>query len=263
MIDNKAIQEFLKIKGGYAGLIDGKIGKLSLMAIDTVLGTKASNWSDARKLIAIEQTIYNDAGIPAGTVDGFVGEQTRYARSVWDARKIGDKTVETWRDTEPPSLSAAPSKWPKESEVPDFFGPHGQHQVMLDLPFPMRIAWEPDKTVSRTGCHEKVKDAFGRIWSGVLKHYGLPELRRLRLDMFGGCFNDRLKRGSTTQRSMHAWGIAWDVDPDRNQLKWGRDLASLDDPPYEPFWKIVEGEGMSSLGRLKNYDWMHWEAARL
>ena len=32
---------------------------------------------------------------------------------------------------------------------------------------------------------------------------------------------------------------------------------------YEPFWRIVEGEGLLSLGRTRNFDWMHFQAARL
>jgi hypothetical protein len=28
-------------------------------------------------------------------------------------------------------------------------------------------------------------------------------------------------------------------------------------------WKIIESEGAVSLGRRKDYDWMHWQFARL
>ena len=34
---------------------------------------------------------------------------------------------------------------------------------------------------------------------------------------------------------MHAYGIAWDVDPERNKLKMGRDQATLDAPEYNAF----------------------------
>jgi len=54
-----------------------------------------------------------------------------------------------------------------------------------------------------------------------------------------------------------------DLDPGRNQLKWGRDRAVFARPEYEPFWQIVESEGLVSLGRAKNFDWMHFQAARL
>jgi hypothetical protein len=28
-------------------------------------------------------------------------------------------------------------------------------------------------------------------------------------------------------------------------------------------WRIIEGEGAVSLGRARNFDWMHWQFARL
>ena len=52
----------------------------------------------------------------------------------------------------------------------------------------------------------------------------------------------------------------YDIDPDNNQLKWGRDRASFAKPVYDKFWNIVENEGWNSLGRTKNYDYMHFSA---
>jgi hypothetical protein len=61
----------------------------------------------------------------------------------------------------------------------------------------------------------------------------------------------------------NSWGAAVDIDPDRNQLKWGKDKAFLARPEYEPFWKIVEAEGWTSLGKARNIDFMHFQAANL
>ena len=85
---------------------------------------------------------------------------------------------------------------------------------------------------------------------------------KLRLDRWGGCLNVRKMRGGSSW-SMHAWGIAIDFDPDRNQLKWGRDRAVFARPDYDAWWRCWEDEGWTSLGRTKNYDWMHVQAARL
>ena len=63
--------------------------------------------------------------------------------------------------------------------------------------------------------------------------------------------------------SIHSWGAAVDLDPDNNQLRWGKNKASFAKPAYENFWKIVENEGWVSLGRERNYDWMHFQAAKL
>ena len=64
-------------------------------------------------------------------------------------------------------------------------------------------------------------------------------------------------------QSMHAWGIAVDLDPINNQLRWGKDRASFARPEFEPFWKIVEANGATSLGRAQNRDWMHYQFAGL
>jgi len=62
---------------------------------------------------------------------------------------------------------------------------------------------------------------------------------------------------------MHSWGIAVDYDPVKNKLKWGRDKASLPKGEYDMWWKFWEEEGWVSLGRQRNFDWMHVQAAKL
>jgi len=154
-----------------------------------------------------------------------------------------------------------------EAEMVQFFGPVGTQQVELFLPYPMTLAW-PDtrgvyREVNRILCHAHVRDSLGRILEQTLDHYGIARVRELRLNVFGGCLNVRRKRGSTSSWSVHAWGAAVDIDPANNQLRWGRDRARLAQPEYEPFWEIVEKQGWTSLGRKKNYDWMHFQAASL
>jgi hypothetical protein len=272
-MDVRALQAALNKRGITPPLdVDGISGKKTSAAVDALLTqakVKFANWADARRIIAAEQAIYKEAAIEVGAIDGLVGEQTRYARAVWDARQSGDpakvKAVESWRDLEenkPKPSGNAAAKWPTQSGCQAFYGAPGSNQVMLTLPFPQRIAWEPTKTVTRVSCHAKCKDAFYRVWKNTLDHYGHDEIKRLRLDMFGGLLNVRKMRGGSAW-SMHAWGIAWDVDPDRNQLKWTTKLATLDDAPYRKFWEIVEAEGGVSLGRLRDYDWMHFQFARL
>jgi hypothetical protein len=62
---------------------------------------------------------------------------------------------------------------------------------------------------------------------------------------------------------MHSWGIAFDFDPDRNQLKWDHTRASFARPEYEKWFYLWEEEGAVSLGRARDYDWMHIQFARL
>ena len=84
----------------------------------------------------------------------------------------------------------------------------------------------------------------------------------MRLDLWGGCLNVRKMRGGS-RYSMHSWGIAIDYDPGKNRLKWGRDRAAFAKPEYDTWWRLWEEEGWVSLGRTRNFDWMHVQAAKL
>lgn len=171
-----------------------------------------------------------------------------------------------WRqpdDTEPVGAigSDAHAKWPRQRDVEAFYGAPGSNQVMLQTPFPLRLAWDTSTEVHRFSCHAKCHDAFDAIWKAVLEHYGYDEIKLLRLDLYGGCLNVRKMRGGS-RYSMHSWGIAFDVDPDRNSLHTHKPAALLSHPEYDPFWKIVYGQGALSLGRERDYDWMHFQFTR-
>lgn len=92
--------------------------------------------------------------------------------------------------------------------------------------------------------------------------YSAQERKTIGLDLFGGSLNVRKMRGGSAY-SMHSWGIAIDFDPERNQLKWGKDRARLAQPDAVPFWLEWEREGWLSLGRARDFDHMHVQAARL
>lgn len=162
----------------------------------------------------------------------------------------------------PKPWSGPANVWPRQAGVPAYYGAVGQHQTRLVLPYRMRIAWNKSQWIDGFSCHEKVADPMRRIFNDTLQHYGIKQVRALGLDLFGGCLNVRAMRGGS-RWSMHAWGIAVDIDPARNRLRWGKDRAELAKPVYEPFWQIVEAQGAVSLGRLRNYDWMHFQFARL
>jgi len=108
-----------------------------------------------------------------------------------------------------------------------------------------------------------IADAMLRVFTKLKGEYGEEKLRELGIDQFGGCLNVRLKRGSSSQWSIHSWGCAVDLDADRNMLKESKRTARFARPEYLPMWRIIEGEGAVSLGRARNFDWMHWQFARL
>jgi hypothetical protein len=67
--------------------------------------------------------------------------------------------------------------------------------------------------------------------------YGIEKIKALQLDDFGGCFNYRKMRGGT-QLSLHSWGVAIDLDPDRNLLKETSKTARFARPEYKQFIDI-------------------------
>ncbi len=155
--------------------------------------------------------------------------------------------------------------WPRQANVRAFYGEPGNPACtagIAEMPYPMRIAWDTKSIVRRFRCHTKVKGAMETIFRETLAHYGLKEVQALGLDLFGGCYNLRQMRGGTSW-SMHSWGIAVDLDPANNQLKWTKAKARFAKPDYVAFWNIVEAQGALSLGRARDYDWMHFQFARL
>jgi hypothetical protein len=159
------------------------------------------------------------------------------------------------------------TNWPKQStaDLTKFFGPAGSPACTAGsvmLPFPFVIAWDTSQRITRISCHQKVVAPLTAIYAQAAAHYGEKRFRQLRLDRFGGCYNFRKMRGGS-RLSTHAWGIAVDHDPERNQLKWGPDRAAFAAPDYEGFWRIVEAQGAVSLGRARGFDFMHFQFARL
>ena len=132
--------------------------------------------------------------------------------------------------------------------------------VSIKLPYPMRLAWDLNTKVTTMRCHKLVAPNFLAAFTEILAVYGLPKIQELGIDLFGGCFNYRQMRGGT-EFSRHAWGIAIDLDPARNQLKETAKTARFARPEYQPMIDIFYKHGFKSLGREKNYDWMHFEIA--
>ena len=143
-----------------------------------------------------------------------------------------------------------------------FYGEVGQNMTQIVLPYQMKLAWDEGVIVKKMSCNEKCAESLHTIFEKTLKIYGQKDIQKLRLDLFGGCVNVRRMRGGSSW-SIHSWGAAVDLDPDNNLLKWGKDKASFAKKEYNDFWKIVENEGWTSLGRARNFDWMHFQAANL
>lgn len=130
--------------------------------------------------------------------------------------------------------------------------------VPIILPYPMRLSWDKNVKVTKMVCHKLVANKFLLVFNDLLDHYGYDKIVELGIDLFGGCFSYRKMRGGS-EFSRHSWGIAIDLDPERNQLRETKSTARFARPEYKPMINIFYKHGFISLGLEKNYDWMHFE----
>lgn len=255
-------QTILKKSGAYTAEIDGDFGAESVKAARKYYDFP-SDWNVNRLKVGIIQVYATRNSIATGIIDGFWGTNTEAAyEKVLELLGVGTPT----KIDVNPNIIVAPkyNHWPKQNyaDMVKFYGNVGTNQTSLILPYEMRLAWDLSTKVSKITCHTKVRSSAERIFKATLDHYGLDAIKELHLDLFGGCLNVRKMRGGSSW-SIHSWGAAIDIDPDRNKLKWTKKSAFLARPEYEPFWKIVEAEGATSLGKARDYDWMHFQFADL
>lgn len=246
---------------------DGKIGPKTLEAAIKILGAAkvpTAGWTQQRLVYGAAQSILASLGHEPGAVDGFWGHNSQNAWDAWDDKRAGRPALVLNR-TAVPGAPNGGVDFPTQANIEKFYGPAGGPRCTagtVRFPFAHKLAWNVSDQVATFRCHELVAPAFQRVFDEAAKHYGEARYRELRLDLFGGCFNNRNMRGGTA-KSTHAYGAAVDLDPERNQLRWGRDKASFARAEYEPFWRIVEAQGLVSLGRIRDFDWMHFQGARL
>jgi hypothetical protein len=221
-------QQYLKDLGLYHGSIDGLWGRLSETAV-----------------MAFQE-------MNGLTADGIIGPNTR--------RAMSEHLDNEWRDKiEKP---ASKNHWPKESTASliEFYGQPGSSRVKLKLPYQMRLSWDKGVIINSMSCHEKVAPSLKRIFNDIKKNYSMDEIRKHGFDLYGGCYVVRKIRGGS-RWSTHSWGCAIDLDPARNGLRTKWKDAYFSRPECAKFVEAFEKEGWYSLGKNRNYDAMHWQAA--
>lgn len=133
------------------------------------------------------------------------------------------------------------------------------HLRLLELPYPMRLSWDKNVIVRNIMCNEAVYSSLATILDGIWNLYGknLARVQEARMDLYGGCYNFRPRRGLNTL-SLHAWGAAIDLDPENNGQgkKWESGKGMI---PKEVI-EIFCNEGWKFGGTFSNPDPMHMEA---
>lgn len=227
-------------------------------------------------------------GFAVGPIDGVIGSKTiaaivafQFARGLSQTGQADAATVGELRKTSSaipaevraaiPDRDAAPAAevfqpsqrvWPRQAEVPAYYGAVGINQVQIPVPFDLWLAWSKSTRVRSISVHRLVADSAAHCFERIAQAYSAADRHGLGLDLFGGSLNVRKMRGGSSY-SMHSWGIAIDFDPDRNRLDTHAPQARLSHSDAVPFWVIWESAEWLSLGRARNFDWMHVQAARL
>jgi hypothetical protein len=253
MIDNESVQRFLLAKGAYQGSVDGDYGTDSRAAARQVIAGAAPaykrSWSDTRVRLAVEQLMMTELDIDVGEIDGVEGAMTQFGWEQWQNRMRR-------RVTRP---GAGASCFCHQREAPSFFGAPGTNQVRVTPPYQLYYGEAPVRSVL---INKHCADSALRAMDAVLARYGAADIHAMGLDRFGGCYANRAMRGGT-QLSMHAFACAIDWDPERNPLRADHRWAQFARPEYQAFLDAWEAEGWTSLGRAKDFDWMHVQAAHL
>lgn len=258
MISDKEVQIYLRQNKLQIGPVDGFLGPKSYSGLVQILEKYKlpwNRWNKKRQLIALHQIMLHDANIQVGAIDGLLGELTKAGYEQWQNR---NRDI----DPSPQEVEHLPTMFPRYQDMEAFYGKIGENQTTLILPYPMKIAWNTKQTIRQFSIHEKCHDSAKRVFESSLEHYGLEGIKKLRLDYFGGCLNVRKMKGGS-RWSVHSWGAAIDIDPIKNSLRMTSKQAQMAKPEYNKWWELWEAEGWISLGRERNYDWMHVQAARL
>lgn len=157
-----------------------------------------------------------------------------------------------------------PPVWPSQSRVREgksCFGHPGDESALEHVIPPYTLYFE-GKPVRTIRVHHLIAPHVQQALAEVLDHYGQEAIHRLGLDIYGGSY---AYRATTTGRaiSMHAWGIALDFAPESNAYSFRSPRATLSHEKCIPWWEIWEAHGATSLGRERDYDWMHLQFASL
>ena len=149
----------------------------------------------------------------------------------------------------------------RQQAIVDRYGEPGDKDnlVTVVLPAGLNLTYDGKKQTKIKGVHKDVSANLLNAFDQLIATYGTEKLTSLKINFYSGYYNKRTKRGGTTW-SMHSWGIAIDLYASKNWLTTKAPDALFSKAEYQTFIDIMENNGFYSLGRAKNYDYMHFQA---
>lgn len=132
--------------------------------------------------------------------------------------------------------------------------------VAITPPYPMTLAWDVRKPVRTIRVHKRCAESLTRALAAIKAHYGSKTaIEKARMHLYGGCYTFRLMRGGSSL-SIHSWGAAIDLDPERNGF--GRKYSERAGMMPMPVVAIFKAEGWTWGGLWKKGDAMHFQATK-
>jgi hypothetical protein len=132
--------------------------------------------------------------------------------------------------------------------------------VIVPAPYPMRVAWKPDRVVKNIQCNGEVADSLVEALTEIRDYKGEAYLYDNHFDYWGGCFCFRKMVGYDAL-SVHSWGCAVDICPQIG--RFGNLNDALEFPTF--IVSAFEARGWVWGGRWRapwNPDAMHFQACR-
>ena len=132
--------------------------------------------------------------------------------------------------------------------------------VGMRLPFPMRLSWGTHQVINWVRVHKKCSEAMMGALEAFRDAVGADIIESNAWDRFGGLYHVRMKGGSKTEYSMHAWGAALDINPH---------LGAMGEVPAQPT-ELVDAFELSgsewggdwpTIYPGAPFDGMHWQYA--
>ena len=266
MISTKEMQITFAAAGYSPGGIDGVWGPKTAFAITQIMldaDLSEKPMSQKRSRIACVQYCLNEMGHEAGSIDGYVGKNTRDAvDSLLYLLVNGKKEVVERESREMVCLTSIPHQ-------NDLFAAYGNPEtevpsrlVTKELPFKVRIDYNLRQTTDKITLHRDVIDQFIDSQIAVRNFYGDKDWRDLGLDRYAGGYNKRKMRGGD-QWSTHAFGCAVDIYYEPNGLRTKCPQALFCGSIYSYFLEIMEEHEFLPAIKLWGADACHFQVARL